>query len=121
MFSLLLFVNSFIQERKVYLVEEKLKKRTIIYVQNDTDTPKSVFLKINPTGYRRSANRPIIKNIPPLSKKQMLVLIPLKDSTPNYTYDLIINDALENMDIKRSKLKQETLSPITDSIPKTKM
>ncbi|MEW7292651.1 hypothetical protein [Aquimarina sp. 2304DJ70-9] len=94
---------SYSQEKPVRLVEEKQKKRTILYVQNDTNAEKSVFLKVNPTGYRRSAQRPIIKKIPAKSKVQMLILIPLTDVESNYTYDLIINDELETIDVKRSR------------------
>lgn len=91
------------QEKPVYLVEEKLKKRTILYVQNDTDKNKNVFLKVNPTGYRKSAHRPIIKNIPPKSKLQILILIPLTDVDSHYTYNLIVNEEAETIDVKRKK------------------
>ncbi len=102
-FIVLLYTGIPAQEKSVRLVEEKQKKRTIIYVQNDTDTDKSVFLKVNPVGYRKSAQRPIIKNIPAKSKVQMMILIPLTDVESNYTYDLIINQELETIDVDRSK------------------
>ncbi|PKV52305.1 hypothetical protein ATE84_4416 [Aquimarina sp. MAR_2010_214] len=104
--SILFFLvscTSYAQEKPVRLVEEKQKKRTIIYIQNDTDTDKSVFLKVNPTGYRRSAQRPIIKNIPAKSKIQMLILIPLTDVESQYSYNLIINEELETIDVKHGK------------------
>jgi cobalamin biosynthesis protein CobT len=94
---------SYAQEKPVRLVEKKQKKRTILYVQNDTNTDKSVFLKINPIGYRKSAQRPIIKNIPAKSKIQMLILIPLTDVESHYTYNLIVNEELETIDVKRNK------------------
>ncbi|GAA4277788.1 hypothetical protein [Aquimarina mytili] len=94
---------SYSQEKSLRLIEDKQKKRTILYIQNDTDTEKSVFLKINPIGYRRSANKPMIKIIPAKSKVQMLILIPLADVESHYTYNLIVNDKLETIDVKRSK------------------
>jgi len=94
---------SYSQEKSVRLVEEKQKKRTILYVQNDSDIEKSVFLKVDPVGYRKSAQRPIIKNIPPKGKIQMMILIPLTDVDSHYTYRLIVNDELETIDVKRSK------------------
>ncbi|OED45401.1 hypothetical protein AB832_01360, partial [Flavobacteriaceae bacterium (ex Bugula neritina AB1)] len=105
------FIVSYSQEQKsVHLVEVEQKKRTIIYVQNDTNEDKSVFLKVNPIGYRKSAQRPIIKKISANSKKQMMILIPLKNIESSYTYTLIINDELEVIDIDRSKnLKKEAL------------
>ncbi|GGX09007.1 hypothetical protein [Aquimarina muelleri] len=91
------------QDKPVRLVEEKQKKRTILYVKNDTNEDKSVFLKVNPTGYRRSAQRPILKKIPPKSKVQMLILIPLTDTESYYTHTLIVNDTLQAIDVDRSK------------------
>ncbi|WP_299437715.1 hypothetical protein [uncultured Aquimarina sp.] len=103
------------QEKQVHLVEDIQKKRTILYVQNDTDSDKSVFLKINPIGYRRSAQRPIIKNIPANSKKQMIILIPLTDVPSSYTYNLIVNEELQNIDAKRQKEKPQEVPPQTVS------
>ncbi|MBW1295545.1 hypothetical protein [Aquimarina litoralis] len=101
----LLFTVSFAQKKSVYLIEVVQKKRTIIYVKNDTDSDKSVFLKINPIGYRKSAQKPIIKNIPANSKIQMTILIPLTDQESSYTYNLIVNEQLENISAKRKKQK----------------
>ncbi|MDY8134081.1 glutaredoxin [Aquimarina sp. 2201CG5-10] len=102
-FILLFSFTVVAQENPVRLIEEVQKKRTILYVQNDTDTDKSVFLKVNPIGYRRSAQRPVIKNIPAKSKTQILILIPLTDVDSHYTYDLIVNEQLKNIDVDRSK------------------
>jgi len=100
----LMLTTSWSQEQKkeVFLVEEKQKKRTILYVQNDSDQEKSIFLKVNPTGYRRSAQRPILKIIPSKSKIQMVILIPLPDTEAHYTYDLIVNDKTQSIDAKRN-------------------
>lgn len=92
---------AYAQKKPVRLIEEKLKKKTILYVQNDTNSEKSAFLKVNPIGYRRSANKPILKIIPPKSKVQMIILIPLTDVESHYTYDLIINDNLKTIEAKR--------------------
>lgn len=105
------------QEKQVRLIEDVQKKRTTIYVQNDTDIDKSVFLKINPIGYRRSAQRPVIKNIPAKSKVQMIILIPLTDVASSYTYNLIVNEELQNMEVDRTKgpKKEAPLSSILKS------
>ncbi|GAA4270950.1 glutaredoxin domain-containing protein [Aquimarina gracilis] len=100
----------FSQEAPVRLIEEKQKKRTILFIQNDTDTEKSVFLKITPTGYRRSANKPIIKIIPAKSKVQMMILIPLTDVESYYTYDLIVNEQLEAIKVNRNNTPQKQAS-----------
>lgn len=102
-FLLFLFTTAmFSQVAPVRLVEDQQKKRTIVYVQNDTATNKSVFLKVNPIGYRKSAQRPIIKNIPAKSKVQMVILIPLSDIESSYTYDLIINDELKTLEVNKN-------------------
>ncbi len=111
MYCCLFFCYTFLQaqestEKKVYLVEEKLKKRTLLYVQNDTDSEKSVFLKIDPIGYRRRAQRPILKNIPAHTKVQMCILIPLTDVPSSYTYQLIVNDNTEPIEVNRSHASQ---------------
>jgi len=114
----LLITISYTQEDKsVFLVEEVQKKRTIIYIQNNTDMDKSVFLKINPTGYRKSAQRPIIKNIKAKSKQQVMILIPLQDVESSYTHNLIVNDRLETIGIDRNKAprKEAPLSSILKS------
>lgn len=111
----LLFTAVLAQEKPIFLVEDVQKKRTIIYVQNDTDSDKSVFLKINPIGYRRSAQRPIIKNIPANSKVQMLILIPFTDQESSYTYDLVVNNELENITANRKKRTLKEVPPQTVS------
>ncbi len=121
LFSFLVFTPFYstliAQEKAIRLIEEKLKKRTILYVQNDADSDKSVFLKINPTGYRRRAQRPVLKIIPAKTKVQMMILIPLTDVPSSYTYTLIVNDKLETMEIDRSKepKKEAPLSSILRS------
>ncbi|WP_299261311.1 hypothetical protein [uncultured Aquimarina sp.] len=107
--SFLCFTLVSAQEKPVYLIEDVQKKRTVVYVQNDTNSDKSVFLKIDPIGYRRSAQRPIIKNIPANSKVQMMILIPLTDMASSYTYNLIVNKELENIDVKRQKEKPKEI------------
>ncbi|WP_405205667.1 hypothetical protein [Aquimarina sp. LLG6339-5] len=113
LFLLLTTTTAFCQKELVYLVEDIQKKRSVIYVQNDTNSDKSVFLKIDPIGYRRSAQRPILKNIPAKSKVQMLILIPLTDKESSYTYNLIVNDKLENINTRRQKGKPKEIKSQT--------
>ncbi|TPN84711.1 hypothetical protein [Aquimarina algicola] len=109
LWAILLMISyfSYAQQKEVVLIEKKQKKRTVLYVQNNTNTSKSVFLKVNPTGYRRSAQRPIIKKIPPNDTVQMLILIPLSDVESKYTYDLIVNDELETIDVNHNKASRK--------------
>ncbi|SEL81933.1 hypothetical protein SAMN04487910_3353 [Aquimarina amphilecti] len=110
---LLYTATAYCQEKLVYLVEDVQKKHTVIYVQNDTNLDKSVFLKIDPIGYRRRAQRPVLKNIPANSKVQMSILIPLTDKESSYTYNLIVNDQLENINTRRQKEKPKEIKSQT--------
>ncbi len=107
LFIFLFGFMGFSQRKLVRLIEDKQKKRTILYIQNDTNEDKSVFLKIKPTGYRRSAQRPIIKNIPAKTKVQILILVPLADVISHYTYDLIVNEKLDIIEVERIKNSQK--------------
>lgn len=68
----------------VELIEEKLEKRWNLYAQNHTDQEQEAFLIVKGEGFRRSADRPVIKKIPPNAKVLMITLIPLKGTTPDY-------------------------------------
>ena len=105
------------QQKAVVLIEKKLPKRTILYAKNNTDKPQNIFLKVNPTGYRKSSSRPIIKTIPPASQSEMITLIPLKDVESSYTYNLIINEEPNFIEINRSEgpKKEANVADIMDN------
>lgn len=69
----------------VELIEEKQPKRWNLYAQNNTDEMQEAFLLVQGEGFRRSADRPTIKKVPPRSKVLMITLIPIKGVTPTYT------------------------------------
>lgn len=97
------FIVAKAQQNGVKLIEEKTAKRHFIYAENTTNENRSVFLKVMPKGYRRRANRPIIKKTPPKSKVLLVTLIPLKDSVPSYK--LIFTASKEPQNIKATKFK----------------
>lgn len=68
----------------VVLVEEKLSKRWNLYAQNNSDTDHEAFLLVKGSGFRRRANRPVIKMIPAGKKVLMTTLIPLNGENPKY-------------------------------------
>ena len=91
------------QQNGVFIIEEKKTKRHLIYAKNTTTENRSVFLKVNAIGYRRTADRPTIKIIPPNSKVLLTTLIPLKNTKNSYTYIFTANLELENLDVQRIK------------------
>lgn len=69
------------------LITIKKGHKKITYVaENVTETDISIFFKVESSGFRRSADRPLITLIPAKSKRDLLTLIPLtgKDTTHSY-------------------------------------
>ena len=93
------------QEDKVDIFEKKSGKRTVLMAENKTADTLSVFLMVHAEGYRRSADKPILKNLAPHSKTPMTTLIALDNVPSSYTYDLIVNEDLNN-DIHVSQEKE---------------
>ena len=100
-FYLLFPVFLIAQTPAVELIEDKQPKRWTLYAQNNTDIEQEAFLMVNGEGFRRSADRPIIKKIPPNSKVVMIILIPLKGATPSYTKVFTFEEQLQS--IKKRK------------------
>ena len=88
--------STYSQSETVRIYEEKRGKRLFIMAENTSADTLNVFLRILSEGYRRSADKPILKNLLPFSKTEMTMLIELKDVPSSYTYDLIVNDGLNN-------------------------
>jgi glutaredoxin len=89
---ILLSVQSFSQDIKVLITEEKNGKRVVLFAENKTTDTLNVFLLVNAEGYRKSASKPVIKDIPPLSRIPMITLIELREEQLRYTFDLIVNE-----------------------------
>lgn len=90
--ALCLAQASFAQQIKVKLTEKKNGKRLVLIAENTTKDTLNVFLMVTSEGYRRSASRPVIKNIPPQSKIPMITMIEITGQQQSYTYDLIVNE-----------------------------
>lgn len=102
------FSNAFAQQNGVTIIEKKLPKRHLLYAKNESDSPRSVFLKVDAKGYRRRADRPLIKIIPPKSEVLMLTLIPLRDTVSSYTYMSVVNTEQKDLGIIREKAPVES-------------
>lgn len=93
LFLILLFTSlgTYAQGLKVLITEKKRGKRVVLMAENKTTDTLNVFLMVNATGYRKSASKPVIKNIAPGRKIPMITLIEILDQDAHYTYDLIVN------------------------------
>lgn len=94
LFLLLFFICNltYSQGLKVLIKEQKKGKRLLLIAENKTKDTLNVFLMVNAQGYRRSASKPVIKNIPPLSDTPMITLIEIDGVESFYTFDLVVNE-----------------------------
>lgn len=93
-FVILLFcqLNVFSQGLKVLISEEKSGKRITLFAENKTADTLNVFLTVNAEGYRRSASKPVVKDIPPAERIPMITLIELDGVASRYTFEMVVND-----------------------------
>jgi len=100
----------------VELVEEKLAKRWLLYAINNTDEEQEAFLIVQGEGFRRSADRPVIKKIPPKAKVLMITLIPLKDANPTYTKIFKYDTDLQSISKRKGENDEEhvNIRPLKD-------
>lgn len=81
---------------------EKGHKKITYYAENTTDKDLDLFFKVNSTGFRRSADRPMIETIPAKTKKELLTLIPLKGKDTTHTYMAIVTQKENNIDLRKT-------------------
>ncbi len=95
---ILLFTTCFAlaQNDKVVVTEKKKGKRVVLMAENTTADTLNVFIMLTAQGYRRSADRPVVMNIPPRKKVHVMTLIEMEDQESSYTYNLIVNENLDN-------------------------
>ncbi|WP_157811563.1 glutaredoxin domain-containing protein [Lacinutrix sp. Bg11-31] len=100
---LLLTLNSFAQNdhKFVKLSEEKKGKRLTLYVTNTDSISYDIFLKVDTKDYRRSSNRPIIRNIAANSKIKIMTLIQLTETEGNYDSVFIVNEVAYALDLEK--------------------
>jgi thiol-disulfide isomerase/thioredoxin len=96
-----------IEAKAVELIEEKKPKRWNLYAQNNTDVEHEAFLIVQGEGFRRSADRPVIKKVPPNSKVLMITLIPIKGATPTYTKIFTFEEQLQTISKRKGSNRTE--------------
>ncbi len=104
-FIFCLTLTAFSQEDRIVISEEKKGKRIVLFAENTTDETLNIFILINSNGYRRSADKPVLMDVPAGRRLPITTLISLDKPGASYTYDLIINDELDmtrNISYKKS-------------------
>ncbi|MFK7750436.1 MAG: glutaredoxin domain-containing protein [Kordia sp.] len=102
------------QTEAIEIVEVKGKKKIQFYAINHTETEKEVFFKVNGKGFRKSSYRPVIKKIPAQKKVLLTTLIPLKNTTPEYTYFSSFDDKLKELNVNTTVKSWKTLDNLID-------
>ncbi len=102
---LILFIwgFAFSQDERIILSEKEQGKRIVLMAENTTKDTLNVFLMVTSEGYRRSADRPVIKNIPPSGKTPMITLIEMSGVPSTYDYTLVVNDMENDLNFSRQK------------------
>ena len=99
-FLLIFGFSGIAQESRVLISEKKTGKRLVLFAENTTSDTLNTFLMVTSKGYRRSASRPVLKNIPPKQKLPMITLIEIIGQEQFYSYDLIVNEEDNNLSLE---------------------
>ena len=95
---ILLFTTtfSFAQKEKVIVTEKKQGKRITLFAENTTKDTLNIFIMLTAQGYRRSADRPVVMDLAPKKKINIMTLIEMDDQESSYTYNVIVNEKQKN-------------------------
>jgi glutaredoxin len=97
--TLCIYSSSWAQGLKVLRTEEKTGKRIVLVAETLSPDTLNVFLMVNAQGSRKSASKPVIKNIPPKTKVPMITLIELANQESIYTYDMYVSEEENNINL----------------------
>ncbi len=108
--------QGFSQDLKVLITEKKTGKRVVLIAENKTQDTLNVFLMVHAEGYRRSASKPVLKDLPPLSKTPMITLIELTGVPHQYTYELIVNERKTELQFTVNKKANDIERTLTNRV-----
>ncbi|EDM44526.1 hypothetical protein SCB49_13180 [unidentified eubacterium SCB49] len=101
------------QIKEIKIEEDRVNNRLMLYGVNENLQDLDVTITVQGTGFRQSTRKPRAVRIPATSKVNLMMLMVNKGETPNYTYDLIVNDSLS----RRALRKQATAIKIDPKNP----
>lgn len=113
--ALLLFTFiSKAQDRPIKIIDEQKANRLFLYAVNENEKDLDVMITVTGTGFRQSKAKPRLTRIPATSKVNIKSLIIERGKTPNYTYEIVVNDSLSRRALKRpfELVKIEAKRPI---------
>lgn len=102
------------QDRPIKIIDEQKANRLFLYAVNENEKDLDVMITITGTGFRQSKAKPRLTRIPATSKVNIKSLIIERGKTPQYEYDLVVNDSLSRRALKRpfELVKIEAKRPI---------
>ncbi|MEO9954842.1 hypothetical protein [Nonlabens sp.] len=100
---LLLFITPEQNSHKGIDITVRNERKSIVYVaENTTDKDIDLFFRVESSGFRRSADRPMITTIPAKKKLDLIELIPLKGADTLHSYMAIVTEKDNSMTFKKS-------------------
>ncbi|WP_299209852.1 hypothetical protein [uncultured Dokdonia sp.] len=111
---LLLTFISKAQDRPIKIIDEQKANRLLLYAVNENEQDLDVMITVTGSGFRQSKAKPRLTRIPATSKVNIKSLIIERGKTPNYTYEIVVNDSLSKRALKRpfELVKIEAIRPI---------
>ena len=98
---LVLFIST-TQKPEIEIIKKDAHKRLNFYAVNHTDTDQELFFMIRSEGFRRRADRPLIKNIPAKDTLFLMHLIPIKHADTSYQITMSYKPQLKSFSFKKS-------------------
>jgi hypothetical protein len=102
------------QDRPIKIIDEKKANRLLLFAVNENEKDLDVMVTITGTGFRQSKSKPRLTRIPATSKVNIKSLVIERGKTPNYEYEIVVNDSLSRRALKRpfELIKIEAKRPI---------
>ncbi len=102
------------QDRPIKIIDEQKANRLFLYAVNENEKDLDVMITVTGTGFRQSKAKPRLTRIPATSKVNIKSLIIERGKTPQYEYELVVNDSLSRRALKRpfELVKIEAKRPI---------
>ena len=102
------------QDRPIKIIDEQKANRLFLYAVNENEKDLDVMITVTGTGFRQSKSKPRLTRVPATSKVNIKSLIIERGKTPQYEYELVVNDSLSRRALKRpfELIKIEAKRPI---------
>ncbi|MEO9892542.1 hypothetical protein [Aurantibacter sp.] len=111
--------NVWAQDSKIKVITEEIPNRLAFYAVNENEEDLDVMITIEGTNFRQSKARPRLIRVPGISKVHLKTIMLLRGKTPQYTYDLVVNDSLSKRAVKKeaTAIKIKPKKNITVYVP----